>query len=399
MLKKNESKTLIITRNSDLVSFCNSISSSEFITIDTEFMRENTYYSQLCLIQIAGTNKNTDEVIAVCVDSLADDLDLSPVFKLLENQNIMKVFHAAFQDIEIFYNLTKKIPTPLCDTQIMAMVCGYKDSVSYKKLTEDITGIEISKSMQFTDWSQRPLSEKQLQYALTDVIPLREIYTHLKSKIDKNNRQEWVAEEMDKLIAPTHYDAEAEEVWKKIKLKSHNPRFLSRLKELAKWREETAKRKNRPRKRILKDEVLTAIAFISPNNEESLAKVRTMPKDKAKKYAKEIFSALEIANAVPDDQCPYLPKNNKNNDRNAEPLKTMLKMLLAVKCVENEVAESLIANSSDITKFAANSSTDIPALHGWRYEVFGKYAKMLKSGEISLAYDPENNKIEISNRK
>jgi ribonuclease D len=397
MQNKNESNSLIITDNSILEEFCNSISYSKFITVDTEFMRENTYYSQLCLIQIAGTDKD-DNVKAACVDALNEDLDLSPIFKLLDNENIIKVFHAAFQDIEIFYHMTKKVPTPLCDTQIMAMVCGYKDSVSYKRLAEDIANVEISKSMQFTDWARRPLNKKQLDYALKDVIPLRKIYSVLKKKIEKAGREEWIAEEMEKLTNPNHYVVDASSIWQKIKLKSHHPRFLSRLKELAAWREEVAKKKDRPRKHILKDDVLTAIAFTSPDTEKKLSQVRTMQKDKVKKYADDIFKTVEKANAVPDDECPNLPKKPPNCDRNAEPLKTMLKMLLKVKCAENEVAESMVASSNDITKYASYNETDIPALHGWRYEIFGKYAEMLKNGEISLAYNATSNKIEITKK-
>lgn len=394
MTENNES---IITNNPDLEAFCDSISCSEFITVDTEFMRESTYYSQLCLIQIAGTDKN-GKIKATCVDTLNKDLDLSPVFKLLDDQNIIKVFHAVFQDIEIFYHMTKKVPAPLCDTQVMAMVCGYKDSVSYKRLAEDIASVEISKSMQFTDWSRRPLNKKQLDYALKDVIPLRKIYSVLKEKIEKAGRKEWVAEEMEKLLDPNHYVVDSSTVWQKIKLKSHHPRFLSRLKELAAWREEMAKTKNRPRKHILKDDVLTAIAFTSPETEKKLSQVRTMQKDKVKKYADDIFKVVEKANAVPDDECPNLPKKPPNCDRNAEPLKTMLKMLLKIKCAENEVAESMIASSNDITKYASYNQADIPALHGWRYEVFGKYAEMLKNGEISLAYNAVDNKIEITKK-
>ncbi len=281
-----------ITTQKELAAFCKSVAQEEFLTVDTEFIREKTYFPRLCLIQIAGSEK------AAIIDPLAKDIDLAPVFELLQNPKIVKVFHAARQDIEIFYLLSKKIPAPIFDTQVAAAVCGFGESAGYESLVNQIVGKEIDKSSRFTDWSARPLSEKQLAYALSDVTHLRVIYEKLKKKIEDTGRTTWIAEEHVYLSDPALYDANPDEAWKRLRVGNLKPKHLAVLRELARWREHEAIKHDVPRGRIVKDDVLVELALSAPRKEADLSRIRSIGNISQSRMA-AIFACVEAALALP----------------------------------------------------------------------------------------------------
>lgn len=369
----------IITDNKTLEEHCQSLASNDFLTIDTEFLRDKTYYSRLCLIQLAGPDTE-----AVAVDPLQKDLDLQPLHDLLANEKIVKVFHASRQDLEIFYNLTSKIPHPLFDTQVAAMVCGYGTSVSYSNLVHDICAQKLDKGPQFTDWSRRPLTKKQLSYALDDVIYLRDVYLHLLRELEKRDRTEWVKEEMGILKAPETYENPLQDSWKRLKPKSTKPKVLSVLREIASWRESEARRRDVPRNRVLRDETLVDMAFHAPKTVEELKHIRNMPKDVAgSSLGKTLLKLIEKGRNVPVKKCPQTVLK-KRFPAELTPVLEMLKMLLRIQASENEVALKLIASNTDLESLAQDDKADIPALRGWRYEVFGKEALALKQGRLTI---------------
>ena len=328
-----------------------------------------------------------DKNEAVCIDALADDIDLSSVFALMQNPDIVKVFHSARQDIEIFFNLTGEIPTPIFDTQIAAMVCGFRDSVSYQKLVLAVTGKNIDKGMRFSDWSRRPLSEKQIQYALADVTYLRNVYESLKAEVEKNHRQTWLKEEMAVLTSKETYIVNPDDAWKKIKNNASYPKRLAILKELAKWRELKAVQSNKPRKHILRDEQLIEIAISQPQSIDELRGLRGVANGIADgKYGGDIIEAVEKGLTYTLDEMPKLEVLPRK-DKTLEQLTELLMMLLNIKCQIHNVAPKMVATKDEVELIAEDDKADVSALSGWRREVFGNDALLLKKGKIFIGYD------------
>ena len=370
---------MIIQTQTELNDFCAALSKGPYLTIDTEFLRDKTYFPKLCLLQMAAPG-----VEAGAVDPLMEGLDWEPVRALMANKSVLKVFHAARQDLEIFYHLYKELPTPIYDTQVAAMVCGFGDQVAYNALVRELTGQELEKNAQFTDWSRRPLSPKQIRYALDDVVYLRNVYEKLHERLAKQGREQWVFEEMEILNSPRTYQNPPMESWKRIKVRSDKPEVLALLRALAAWREEQAVQRDVPRSRILKDETLADIAMYKPRDEDSLLQVRSLPSDLAKgKVGKMI---LEISNAVLDGPKDDWPKIARKEPfpKNAQGTLEMLKMLLRINCAEEDVAAKLVADTEDLEAMAMDANPDVAAMHGWRFEVFGKDAMDLKAGRIAL---------------
>ncbi len=377
----------LITEQTQLVEACRRLANETFLSIDTEFMREKTYYPQLCLIQIAGKKE------AIVIDALAEDINLNPVLELMENEAITKVFHACRQDIEIFYNLNHKIPSPIFDTQIGAMVCGYGESVGYDKLVRQITGIQIDKSSRFTDWSYRPLSKQQIKYALSDVTHLRTVFESLSSQLEKSGRTKWLEEEFKTVLNPETYNTPLDKSWKRLKVKNGQPRFLILIRELCAFREREAQNRNVPRNRIIRDDILLDIAARSPKSPHDLAKVRNLTKQFSQgKLGESILRVVETANKIPDSEAPPLEKvNNFQHQKSA--LVDLLKVLLKLKSEDFNVAQKLIANSTDLEAIANNNDANVLALTGWRKDIFGDDALLLKTGKIALS--ASNGKIQL----
>lgn len=376
----------ILKTSDEIASFCNALSACEFITIDTEFLREKTYYPKLCLVQISGPDKD-----ARAIDPLIEGIDLSPLFALLRDESIMKVFHAGRQDLEIFYNLTGEVASPIFDSQIAAMVCGYGDSISYEKLVANITGGKVDKSSQFTDWSLRPLSDKQLNYALGDVTHLCDIYLHLKDVLEKRGRTDWVKQEDKILSNPATYENDPYKTWERIKIRSPKPRSLAILRELAALREQHAQKRNIPKTWVVRDDALADMAGQAPRNKKQLAKIRNVSKDMAEgKMGDRFLEAIERALSSPQETWPK-PKKRKSLQPTAIAVVDILKMLLKVISTENEVASKIIASSSDLEEIALDDNADVPALNGWRREVFGQHALDVKHGKLAIGL--KNGKI------
>lgn len=377
----SDEKTIpIISATAELEAFCRLAAESRYITIDTEFIREKTYYPNLCLVQVACEKQ------AVIIDPLAAGIDLAPLFGLLQNPDVLKVFHAARQDIEIFYYLTGKIPAPLFDTQVAAMVCGHGESVSYEGLVREITGAQLDKTARFTNWEQRPLTHKQLAYALDDVIHLRTIFDTLEKEIAENGRETWIAEEMGILIDPATYDSHPEDAWKRLKPRSRSPRFLAMLQAAAAWREETAQRLNIPRTRLIKDDTLVDVAASAPKNLNELYALRGMHKGIDAKQMEYLLAALEKAKALPKEQCPELP------DYVPLPVSVgaaieLLRVLLKRQCDYKHVAQKLVAGRGDLEKIALGKLEETPQAEGWRWTVFGQYADSLMKGCLAMTLD------------
>ena len=369
----------LITETSKLIDACERFSRDSFLAIDTEFMRERTYYPQLCLIQIAGKDE------AVTVDALATEINLNPILDLMANHKIIKVFHACRQDMEIFFNLNRRIPFPVFDTQIGAMVCGYGESVGYDKLVRQITGVQIDKSSRFTDWSHRPLSKQQLNYALSDVTHLRTVYESLLNQLEKNGRINWLNEEFQNVLNPKTYDIPLDQIWKRLKIKSGKPKFLILVRELCAFREKEAQSRNIPRNRVIRDDVLLDIAARSPSSSVDLAKVRSLSTQFAEgRLGKSILRVVAEASNIPESDAPQLEKLNKSKPQKPA-LIELLKVLLKHKSEDNNVAQKLIASTADLEAIAENDNANVLALSGWRKDVFGDDALLLKSGKIALS--------------
>ncbi|MFC3050989.1 ribonuclease D [Kordiimonas pumila] len=367
-----------ITKTNDLIALCKRLSKAEFITVDTEFLRDNTYFPQLCLVQVADDNE------AHCIDPLAEGLDLQPLFDLFADTNVLKVMHACRQDMEIFYLLMKDLPAPIFDTQIAAMVCGFGDSVGYETLVTKITHAQLDKSARYTDWSKRPLSDTQLTYALGDVTHLRTIYRSLKKELEETGRTSWVEEETEMLRDPSLYVVEPSEAWLRMKVRTNKPRFLGILKALAEWREIQAQERDMPRGRIAKDEVLFEIAAHPAKDMESLDRLRGIPKGFSKsRSGKALFDAIQKGLDIPEAD---LPKIERAKPRPATPpMADLLKVLLKQKCQDAKVATRMIASAQELEEWAAMpKKTDIRALQGWRYKIFGEDALKLMRGDLAL---------------
>ena len=377
----------LITETNELIEACERFSQDSFLAIDTEFMRERTYYPQLCLIQIAGKSE------AVTVDALANEISLDPILNLMANNEIIKVFHACRQDMEIFFNLNRRIPFPVFDTQIGAMVCGYGESVSYDKLVRQITGIQIDKSSRFTDWSHRPLSKQQLNYALSDVTHLRTVYESLLNQLEKNGRINWLNEEFQSVLSPKTYDIPLDQIWKRLKIKNGKPRFLILVRELCAFREKEAQNRNTPRNRVIRDDVLLDIAARSPKSSVDLAKVRSLsPQFAEGRLGKSILRVVAEASNIPESDAPQLEKLNKPKPQKPA-LIELLKVLLKHKSEDNNVAQKLIASTADLEAIAENDNANVLALNGWRKDVFGADALLLKSGKIALSATGDRIKV------
>ncbi|WP_426123215.1 ribonuclease D [Pararhizobium sp. PWRC1-1] len=371
----------MIETTAELAAACETLASGEYLTIDTEFLRETTFWPQLCLIQMAGPD------IAVIVDPMAKDIDLAPFFELMANTDVVKVFHAARQDIEIIYNLGKLIPHPIFDTQVAAMVCGFGDSVSYDQLVSRIKNVHIDKSSRFTDWSRRPLSEKQLDYALADVTHLRDVYLHLKTELEREGRSLWLTEEMAILEAKETYDIHPDDAWQRLKMRLKKPIELAVLQKVAAWREREARSRNVPRGRILKDDGLYEIAQQQPKDMEALSRLRTIPKGWERSSAgTAILEAVNAALELPKADMPKLPRQNQAPE-GAQAAGEMLKVLLKLIAEKQGVAAKIIANSEDLERIASEGpNADVGALKGWRRELFGDTALKLINGEVALRF-------------
>src|SRR5579871_5855911 len=368
----------LIAETAALAEFCRRQRQADFIAIDTEFMRDRTYWPQLCLVQVAGPEE------AAAIDSLAPGIDLTPLTELLADTNVTKVFHAARQDVEIFFHLTGKIPAPLVDTQVAAMVCGFGDSVSYETLAAKLANARIDKSSRFTDWAQRPLTERQLIYALSDVTHLRPVWEQLERRLAKTGRAGWVTEEMAILTSPATYRLEPVEAWRRIKFRNDRPRAIAILREIAAWREEEAQKRDLPRGRILKDETLCEIAAHAPRNVDELARCRGLSRQQAEgRQGQAVLAAVKRAIELPASDLPAIPPR-RDLPAGLGPVIELLRVLLKMRCEDHEVAQKLVASADDLELIAADDRADVPALGGWRREIFGDDALALKHGQLAL---------------
>jgi ribonuclease D len=376
----------LITTTDDLAAFCKPLAATEFIAVDTEFMRERTYWPKLCLAQVAGPDD------AAAIDALAEGIDLGPLDELMANAKVLKVFHAARQDLEIFYLRMNKVPQPLFDTQVAAMVCGHGEAASYESLATKLAKAKIDKSSRFTDWSRRPLSERQISYALSDVTHLRVVYEKLRRQLDKTGRLSWIAEEMAVLNDPAIYRADPEQAWRRLKPRGASPRLLGTLKEVAAWRERTAQRIDIPRQRLLRDEQLLEIASHAPKTTEDLAMTRGLGRGFAEGWqGRELMEAIERARQVPDAE---LPTRDKPPEQLRAPsaVVDLLRTLLRLKAEQAGVAGRLVASADELDRLAAGKR-DIAALKGWRREVFGSDAVDLIEGRLALSLAGDQAKL------
>jgi ribonuclease D len=367
-----------IATTKELADACARMAEYPFVTVDTEFLRESTYYPKLCVAQMASADE------ALVIDALAEGLDLAPFFALMANQNVLKVFHAARQDIEICWHEAGIIPHPIIDTQIAAMVLGYGDSVSYDQLVQRITGDALDKSHRFTDWTRRPLSPPQLAYAVSDVTHLRDVYVQLSKELERRGRGDWMRDEMEALTSPDTYRFEPEHAWERLKTRVRKPKELAVLMEVAAWREREAQQRDVPRGRILKDDVVGDIAVQAPTTVERLGSLRSLPRGfERSKWGEAIVAAVKRGLDCDPKTLPRLEpaKRAINGQATVE----LLKVLLRMTAERHGVAAKVIATVDDLDRIAADDHADVPALHGWRRELFGEKALALKSGRLLLA--------------
>jgi ribonuclease D len=377
----------LITGTAELAALCDKLRAEPFIAVDTEFMRERTYWPILCIVQLAGI-----EDVAI-VDAEAPDLDLAPLGALLADANVVKVFHAARQDIEIFVQRFGAVPASLFDTQIAAMVAGYGDQVGYDQLVSSITGQSIEKAHRFSDWSARPLSAAQLTYAAADVTYLRIIYEKLRQRLQKDGREEWVREEITILNDIATYRPDPAQAWERLRPRSSNRRYLGAVRQLATWREIEAQRHDIPRQRLIRDETLLEVAAMLPRDAEALARARGLTKGFAEgKTGAGLLEAVAAAKAIPEDDLPEATAA-RVGPKPSPGLVSLLKVLLAAACETHHVAPKLVANSEDIDRLASEDEPDIAALHGWRRRVFGEDAQRLKAGKVALTTDGRRVKL------
>ncbi|MEX4007632.1 ribonuclease D [Neoaquamicrobium sediminum] len=371
----------LITRQDELEAAIDALGRSDFITIDTEFIRETTFWPELCLIQMAAPG------VTALIDPLAPDIDLAPFFRLMADESTIKVFHAARQDIEIIYHLGALIPHPVFDTQVAAMVCGFGDSVSYDQLVQKVTGTRLDKSSRFTDWRRRPLSDKQLEYALADVTWLIDVYHHLRDQLEREDRAHWLNEEMEVLTARETYDPHPDDAWKRLKMRVRKPQELAVVQAVAAWREREARERNVPRGRVLKDDAIFEIAQQGPRDTTALGRLRTTPKGwERSATATALLSIVNAALDLPKEELPKLPKFVQQPEGTGAAAE-LLKVLLKLVAEQQGVAPKVLASSDDIEKIAAaGEEADVPAMQGWRREVFGERALSLVRGEIALKF-------------
>jgi ribonuclease D len=379
-----------ITTNASLEAALAHYEGAEFLAVDTEFMRERTYYPQLCLIQVSDGNK------AIAIDPLASGLDLAPLWTVMQNPAVTKVFHAGGQDMEIFLHLMGALPTPIYDTQLAAMVCGLGDQVGYDKLVKAMLGHEIDKTSRFTDWSKRPLTDRQISYALDDVIFLAKLYPLMRHRLETEKRSHWLDEEYAKSRDPATYITRPEDAWKRLKVRNMRPAPLLRLIHLAAWRETEAQKRDLPRNRIMRDETVIDLAGSNPRSRDDFAKIRNFPGGAAGKMVAPVMQVLRDVAALPDTALPDRQDPPKIK-RPPVAVLELLRVLLKHVTDEQRIAPRLIANTDELEMLAADDGADIRALTGWRHEVFGALALRLKHGEITLAI--KHNKLLLIDRK
>jgi ribonuclease D len=369
-----------ITTTKKLAEACARLAKHPFVTVDTEFQRETTYFPKLCIAQMASTDE------AVVIDALAEGIDLAPLFELMANEKVIKVFHAARQDIEICWHAAEIIPAPLVDTQVAAMVLGYGDSISYEQLVQRITGDSLDKSHRFTDWTRRPLTEAQLAYAVSDVTHLRDVYIKLAADLEQRKRTDWMREELKVLTSPDTYRMEPEHAWERLKTRVRKPKELAVLIEVAGWREREARNRDVPRGRILKDDVIGDIAVQAPTTMERLATLRSLPRGfERSKWGESIVDAVKRGL---ERDLKSLPKLERAKPvLNGQATVELLKVLLRMTSERHGVAAKVIATVDDLDRIAADDAADVPALSGWRRELFGEKALALKHGRLMLAIE------------
>ncbi len=371
-----------IVSSQELAHACARMARHRFITVDTEFLRETTYYPLLCVAQMASPDE------ALVIDALAPGIDLTPFFALMANEKVMKVFHAARQDIEIIWNMARMIPHPIFDTQVAAMVLGYGDSISYDQLVQRITGDALDKSNRFTDWTRRPLSDAQISYALSDVTHLRNVYHKLDSDLRKQNRSHWVEAEMEVLTSPETYRADPERAWERLKIRAHKPKELAIVVEIAAWREREAQSRNVPRSRVLKDDAVGDIALRAPATIERLAQLRSLPKGfERSRWGEQIIAAVKRGIDRDPESLPRLERFR--SAANGTATVELLKVLLRMTAEAHGVAAKIIATTDELDRIAADDEADVPSLKGWRRELFGQHALALKHGQLALAIDKD----------
>jgi ribonuclease D len=369
-----------ITSNQTLAGACERLATHPFVTVDTEFLRETTYYPKLCVVQIASTEE------AIVIDPLAEGIDLEPFFALMRNSAVLKVFHAARQDIEIVWHQAKLIPSPIFDTQVAAMVLGYGDSISYDQLVQRITGDALDKSHRFTDWSRRPLTPEQITYAISDVTHLRDVYLALSAELEKRGRVDWVFEEMGVLTSPETYRMDPEYAWERLKTRVRKPKEIAVLMEVAAWREREAQARDVPRGRVLKDDVIGDIAVHAPTTAERLANLRSVPKgfDRSK-WGQDILEAVQRGLARDPKSVPRIERHR--NSATGGATVELLKVLLRMTAERHAVAAKVLATVDDLEQIANEQDANVPAMRGWRRELFGEKALALKEGRLALAVE------------
>lgn len=371
----------MITATAELAAACTRLADHPFVTVDTEFLRETTYYSKLCIIQMASADE------AVIIDTLAPDLDLTPFFDLMANAAVMKVFHAARQDVEIIWHRAGMVPTPMFDTQVAAMVLGHGEQVAYDQLVQRICQVQIDKSHRFTDWARRPLSAEQMDYAISDVTHLRKVYERLAGDLAKRGRSDWVTEEMAVLTSPDTYRVDPERSWERVKARIRKPRELAVLIEVSAWREREAQTRDVPRQRVIKDEVIAEIATQAPTTTDKLSQLRALPRGfERSAMGSEIIAAVKRALERDPTTLPVIERRDPPPN-GAAATTELLKVLLRMCAEKHAVAAKVIATTDDLERIAAESEPDVAALHGWRREVFGDKALKLKAGQMGLALE------------
>jgi ribonuclease D len=372
----------LISTTGELEAAVAELSKSDFVTVDTEFIRETTFWPILCLIQMAAPG------VTALVDPMAPGMDLKPFFELMANEKVTKVFHAARQDVEIVFHLGGLIPHPIFDTQVAAMVCGFGDSVSYDQIVHKITGTRLDKSSRFTDWRRRPLSEKQLDYALADVTYLIDVYRHLRDELERENRGHWLKEEMDVLTSRETYDPHPEDAWKRLKMRLRKPQELAVVQHVAAWREREARERDVPRQRVIKDDAVYEIAQQQPRDQAALARLRMTPKGwERSATAASLLEAVNAALAIPREKLPKPPKPAQSPEGSGAAAE-LLKVLLKLVAEKEGVAPKVLASSEDLDRIAADGEkADVGALRGWRRVVFGDKALKLVRGELALRFE------------
>ena len=373
---------LLIEKNEDLKTFCKKLSDKDFICVDLEFLREHTYFAKLCSIQIASASES------VIIDPLAPNIDLSPFFDLMQNPSVIKVFHSGRQDIEIIHHLSGKIPAPLFDTQIAAQALGFGEAISYESLVNEILHIELDKSSRLSDWSKRPLKKEQLDYALSDVTHLVHIYQYLHNELLRQNRFDWIDDDLKNLSDPHLYHVVPYDAWKRIRHRSHNALFLTILRELAAWREQRAITKNTPRQSLIKDDLLLNICAARPKDKQELAAVRGIRPDLASgKVGDEIIAVLQKVKSM--DKKDYVIPPKIKPDIFDSSLYELLKLLLKITAQKQKIVPHLLASEEDLKKFCQHPPATVSFMSGWRYEIFGRNAEKISRGKTALTYNPD----------